>query len=93
MVLIAILLVTGLEVHGSFYLMGFDQAVIVHNFIGIIWLIAFGLLMFLVVHVYLTTTGHTIFAHTKGMITGWEKVDEGTVIHEWEQKEKMNHRI
>ena len=191
-VLIAILLVTGLEIHGSFYLMGFEQAVVVHNFVGITWLVAFvffvfwllttgewkqyipttkkilsvvryyvygifkgethpvpkrrdakhnplqrltylsvaavllpaqmttgvlywtynswgkwgldfltlgmvglahmalafGLLTFLVVHVYMTTTGHTILAHTKGMITGWEEVEEGTVIHEWEQKIK-----
>ena len=190
MVLIAILIVTGLEVHGSFYLMGFEQAVKVHNFVGITWLIAFaffvfwlfttgewkqyipttkkifsvaryygygifkdephpvpkrkdskhnplqrltylsvaamllpaqmitvvfywtynswtewgldfltlgmvalahmalafGVLTFLVVPVYMTTTGHTIFAHTKGMITGWEEVEEGTFVAEWEQK-------
>lgn len=189
-VLIAILLVTGFEVHGTFTLLGFEQAVTVHNFVGISWLIAFaffvfwifttgewkqyipttkkillvaryygfgifkgephpvpkrkdakhnplqrltylgvaaillpaqmitgvlywtynswaqwgldffslgiiatthmiiafGILLFLIVHVYMTTTGHTIFAHTKGMITGWEEVEEGTLVEDWEQK-------
>ncbi|HEY0845390.1 MAG TPA: cytochrome b/b6 domain-containing protein [Noviherbaspirillum sp.] len=27
-------------------------------------------------HVYLTTTGHTLFAHIKAMITGWEEVEK-----------------
>jgi thiosulfate reductase cytochrome b subunit len=190
--LIAILLVTGLEVHGSFHLLGFEQAVTVHNFVGISWLIAFAffvfwifttgewkqyipttrkilavaryygfgifkgephpvpkrknakhnplqritylgvaalllpaqmltgilywsynswstwgldflsigilamihmaiafaILLFLIIHIYMTTTGHTIFAHTKGMITGWEEVEEGDIVEEWEQKAK-----
>jgi len=30
------------------------------------------MLVFFVVHVYLTTTGHTPLAHIKTMITGWE---------------------
>ena len=30
---------------------------------------------FFFIHVYLTTTGHTVFAHIKAMITGWEEVD------------------
>jgi thiosulfate reductase cytochrome b subunit len=29
---------------------------------------------FFFIHVYLTTTGHTVFAHIKAMITGWEEV-------------------
>jgi thiosulfate reductase cytochrome b subunit len=33
---------------------------------------AFMMLVFFVVHVYLTTTGHTPLAHIKTMITGWE---------------------
>ena len=191
-ILIAILLVTGFEVHGTYTLLGFEQAVTVHNFVGISWLIAFAffvfwifttgewkqyipttkkilivaryygfgifkgephpvpkrkdakhnplqrltylgvaaillpaqmitgvlywtynswaewglggfslgmiatahmviafsMLLFLIVHIYMTTTGHTIFAHTKGMITGWEEVEEGTLVEEWEQKAK-----
>lgn len=34
---------------------------------------AFLLLIFLVGHVYLITTGHTVFAHMKAMITGWDE--------------------
>lgn len=30
---------------------------------------------FICVHVYLTTTGHTVFAHIKAMISGWEELD------------------
>jgi thiosulfate reductase cytochrome b subunit len=192
MILIAILLVTGLEIHGTFSLLGYEEAVNVHNFVGITWLIAFaffvfwifttgewkqyvpttkklfsvaryygygifkgeshpvpkrknakhnplqrltylgvaaillpaqmitgvlywtynswaewglnaltlgmiafahmaiafGVLIFLVIHVYMTTTGHTIFAHIRGMITGWEDIEEGTIVAEWEQKAK-----
>jgi len=37
---------------------------------------AFLITAFFFIHVYLTTTGHTVFAHIKAMITGWEDVDE-----------------
>jgi thiosulfate reductase cytochrome b subunit len=47
---------------------------------------AFSILTFLVVHVYMTTTGHSLFAHIKAMITGWESVEEGVAIEEWEKK-------
>ncbi|MCX8145539.1 MAG: cytochrome b/b6 domain-containing protein [Azovibrio sp.] len=33
----------------------------------------FMILTFFVAHVYMTTTGHTPFAHIKAMITGWEE--------------------
>ncbi len=36
---------------------------------------AFMMLVFLIVHVYLITTGKTIFSHLKAMITGWEEID------------------
>lgn len=36
---------------------------------------AFLIVTFLVVHVYLITTGHTVLEHLKAMITGWEAVD------------------
>jgi thiosulfate reductase cytochrome b subunit len=36
---------------------------------------AFLMLVFLIAHVYLTTTGHTPTAHIKTMITGWEETD------------------
>ena len=57
------------------------------KFIAVIHMIgAFAILQFVVVHVYMTTTGHTIFAHTRAMITGWEEVEEGTEIEDWEKK-------
>lgn len=37
--------------------------------------VAFIMLIFLIVHVYLTTTGHTPLAHIRAMITGYEEVD------------------
>ncbi len=45
---------------------------------------AFAILCFIIVHVYMTTTGHTVTAHVKAMITGWEDVEEGDV-QEWEK--------
>ncbi len=36
---------------------------------------AFLITAFFFIHVYLTTTGHTVFAHIKAMITGWEEVE------------------
>jgi thiosulfate reductase cytochrome b subunit len=33
---------------------------------------AFMMLAFFVAHVYLITTGHTVTAHLKAMLTGWE---------------------
>lgn len=47
--------------------------------------LAFAILIFLLVHVYMTTTGHTIFAHVKAMMTGWEDVDQSVDIEEWEK--------
>jgi thiosulfate reductase cytochrome b subunit len=35
---------------------------------------AFGLLSFLIVHIYMTTTGHNLTCHLKAMCTGWEEV-------------------
>jgi thiosulfate reductase cytochrome b subunit len=37
---------------------------------------AFFILLFVIVHVYMTTTGHTAFAHIKAMITGWEEIED-----------------
>lgn len=46
---------------------------------------AFSIIAFIVVHVYMTTTGHTLFAHTKAMITGWEEIDESVELEDWER--------
>lgn len=45
---------------------------------------AFAILTFLVVHLYMTTTGHSLFAHIKAMITGWEEVEKGESVESWE---------
>jgi thiosulfate reductase cytochrome b subunit len=42
---------------------------------------AFLITAFFFIHVYLTTTGHTVFAHIKAMVTGWEEVDEHHTAH------------
>ena len=49
---------------------------------------AFAILSFIVVHVYMTTTGHTIFAHVRAMITGWEQVADEKSVGDWEYKSK-----
>lgn len=36
---------------------------------------AFILLAFFIVHVYMTTTGRTVFSNIRAMITGWEEVE------------------
>lgn len=189
MILIAVLLLTGLEVHGVYKLFGFEEAVAIHNFAGLTWLIAFAffvfwvfttgewkqyvpttkkmlaviryyligifkgeehpvqkrkdakhnplqritylslaalllplqmasgflywsynswqewgidfipleavalihmamafaILQFIIIHVYMTTTGHTVSAHLKAMITGWEDVPVGHEVENWEK--------
>ena len=37
---------------------------------------AFLMLIFLIVHIYFATTGHTATSHIKAMITGWEEVED-----------------
>ena len=189
MVLIFLLLLTGFEVHDTFSLLGFDEAVEMHNFIGLSWLIAFAFFVFwifttgewrqyrpttrkmieviryyswgifkgeshpfpkrkeakhnplqrlvylslaalllpiqmisgflywsnnswndwglsflslkavamvhmagafaiftfVIVHVYMTTTGHSLSAYIKAMITGWEDVEKGAQVEAWEK--------
>ena len=51
----------------------------------------FAILSFVVVHIYMITTGHTIFAHTRAMITGWEQVQEEAEIQDWETKERYQN--
>jgi len=47
-------------------------------------LVALFLLNFLIIHLYMTTTGHSLFSHIAGMITGWEEIYETTPIADWE---------
>ncbi|MBT3384122.1 MAG: PAS domain S-box protein [Prolixibacteraceae bacterium] len=40
---------------------------------------AFMLLVFVIAHVYLTTTGHKPLSAIKAMVTGWEEMDDETI--------------
>ena len=51
-------------------------------------LLALLLLSFLIVHVYMTTTGHSLFSHISGMLTGWEEIYETTKVEDWELPQK-----
>lgn len=42
---------------------------------------AFVIIAFLIVHLYLITTGRTVFSGLKAMITGWEEVPEEEMEH------------
>ncbi|MFZ5572366.1 MAG: cytochrome b/b6 domain-containing protein [Thermodesulfobacteriota bacterium] len=55
-------------------------------------ILAIAILQFLIIHVYMTTTGHTVTAHLKAMITGWESIEEGVEVESWE-KAKSRQRI
>jgi len=70
-------------VTGWFYLF-YDQwgAWGLDSFLSLEWVAffhtaaAFAFLAFVIAHVYLITTGHTVGAHLKAMITGWEDVHD-----------------
>lgn len=40
---------------------------------------AYLLVGFLVIHLYLITTGHTVFSNLKAMVTGWEELEDDEV--------------
>jgi hypothetical protein len=43
---------------------------------------------FIIVHVYMTTTGHTLFAHIKSMITGWEEIEAEEEVNGWDERKR-----
>lgn len=47
---------------------------------------AFFIMIFFVIHIYMATTGHTLFAHMKAMVSGWEDVPEGA--QDWETRRR-----
>lgn len=51
------------------HIQGLQSVALIHTF-G-----AFLLIAFVILHVYLTTTGHTIFSNIKAMVTGYEVLD------------------
>ena len=44
--------------------------------------VAYVFVLYLIVHLYMSTLGHTILAHTKGMIIGYEEEEEHAKSHE-----------
>ena len=50
-----------------------ETVALIHTFV------AYLLLTFLIVHLYLITTGHTVTSNLKAMITGWEEVDNADI--------------
>lgn len=61
--------------YGDWVRLGIDQNLSLETVAVLHTLGAYMITAFFFIHVYLTTTGHTIFAHIKAMITGWEEVD------------------
>jgi thiosulfate reductase cytochrome b subunit len=53
---------------------------------------AFALLSFLIVHVYMTTTGHTITAHLAAMVSGYDEVPQDYEAQEWEWHDLADRR-
>lgn len=49
----------------------------------------FAILSFLIVHIYMITTGHSLTAHTRAMICGWEEVEDRDAIGDWEIKSRI----
>lgn len=56
-------------------LLGLDQALAVGVVVFFHVLGAFMMLVFLIVHIYLITTGPTVFTHLKAMISGYEEIE------------------
>ena len=52
---------------------------------------AFLLIAFLIVHVYMTTTGHTVTSNIAAMITGYEVVDDDNQDNSVDKEKKDQH--
>lgn len=64
--------------YGDWHILGLEQYLSL-EFVAIAHTAgAFMMTAFFFIHVYLTTTGHTVFAHIKAMITGWEEAEPDT---------------
>jgi thiosulfate reductase cytochrome b subunit len=52
-----------------------------HNLVGLVGAVhvffSYMVVLFLIVHLYMTTLGDTVFSHTKAMILGYEETDHG----------------
>jgi len=54
---------------------GLDQILVLEQVAFFHAIAAFMMLIFLIAHLYLITTGRTVMAHMKAMMTGWEEID------------------
>jgi len=54
---------------------------------------AFILIVFVIVHLYLITTGTTVTSNLKAMITGWEDVEDDEHTEEMDEQTKENQKI
>ncbi|HQQ13794.1 MAG TPA: cytochrome b/b6 domain-containing protein [Bacteroidales bacterium] len=52
---------------------------------------AFAVIAFVLVHLYLITTGHTITSNLKAMITGWEDLEETEDENDATDKKENDH--
>ena len=69
-------LVTGILLWGSQHWAALSDAIGGLRYIAPIHtIVAWAFLAFVIMHMYLTTTGHTPLAAVEGMITGWEEVE------------------
>lgn len=57
---------------------GIDRYLALENVAFFHALAAFMMLIFLIIHLYLITTGPTVMSHMKAMITGWDEIDPDT---------------
>jgi thiosulfate reductase cytochrome b subunit len=53
---------------------------------------AFAVMAFVIVHLYLITTGHTVTSNLKAMITGWEDLEEEKDEPENESSDEKNEK-
>lgn len=54
---------------------------------------AFAILSFLIIHIYMITTGRSLTAHTRAMICGWEEVEDRESVEEWEIKARAKTAV
>jgi len=52
---------------------------------------AYALMAFVIVHVYLITTGHSILTNLKAMMTGYEDVEDENEENNYEEENKDNN--
>jgi len=86
------LLLPFMMITGLLYYLFHDWAALGLGFLGLptvsAWHLAgaFAVLVFLVVHVYMATTGHTPMSYIKAMVTGWEDAEGTPSPADWEKR-------